>query len=818
MVGASIMRFVVCIGILLNIIAVNASTITPMQSSVSVTSSSSGDLLIINPVNESGISFNEFSSFSISGSSLKIINTSSYDENSDPVSAAKLIIIKSDDIIINSSVELVGPAADILFISTSENGQISCENCDFKRFSRISLVAAQTINNLSESMALVGELQAQPNASINIDNLYAPGVYQLEIMANNFNATGLIDINVKVNEARHPDINGEFSLGAGSIDAYLGDMRWNYDSQSIVNVNPNSLQQNIAANFNGVSQKFSTSGTFNVTGTLNTKVNYLATSVYKGIDRLPAENITLQSFSTQGTSVLAGNQYSDGNLVVRVNAGLQLPAGQSKISTAYQEYAVKWTLTNYRNLFAHNIKIAAYNVINQAEIEVGSRLEIYAEKNVINHFGGKLFGDTIALQSNKGIVRNGSRTPYLNNVGSEYLLQYEKSHLILTDSETSEMGTYYKNGINVSTGNEYTPQADTSAHISGRVVSLKAPGVENINPYWKNVPTSGEVEFTRNRITQVSIIASEKLLIRGKDESYSNFGYFLNSSAILQVTQATGSIGIETVYLINQRYRNLSMIDYVSVEATSTETLFSRAYTYSPPGVILSLGNIWVSAKAGIVNETSFFEVYGDASFFTGDESSSSYPGGIYDWGVTHGGIEKSDVSYGHYHCSMSSESCGVDYYLRTEYTVLDTKYAPSLFLINGDIIDGPKFHSADLNAWQGIQEHATNQVLAQYQPSWWDSTNDQYVTYTDTGHTITKELNNSLVVSDEDKMTVTWDQNQKIDYWVSDEWGFPLYSHSTSEDFSYVGNFSLTEVMIDFYNSLVDTFTDLVNEFKWWN
>ena len=100
----------------------HASTITPLQSTVSVSSSESGDLLLLNPVNASGISFNEFSSFSVSDSPLKVINRSSYDESSNPVSAAKLIIIKADNIFLNSLVELVGPAADILFISTSANG------------------------------------------------------------------------------------------------------------------------------------------------------------------------------------------------------------------------------------------------------------------------------------------------------------------------------------------------------------------------------------------------------------------------------------------------------------------------------------------------------------------------------------------------------------------------------------------------------------------------------------------------------------------------------------------------------------------------
>lgn len=798
----------------------HASTITPLQSTVSVSSSESGDLLLLNPVNASGISFNEFSSFSVSDSPLKVINRSSYDESSNPVSAAKLIIIKADNIILNSLVELVGPAADILFLSTSANGQINCNDCKFKDFSRVSLVAAQASNNLSNTMAAVGEFTAQANSTININNLYAPGVYQLELVANNFNATGVVDINVKVNQAHQPDINGTKTLGAGAIDAYLGDMKWDYDSQSIVNVNPNNAQQNITANFNGVSQKISTSGTLNVTSTLNTKVNYLSASVYKGLDRLPTENITLQSFSNQGESILAGNFHSDGSLIVRANSGLQLLAGQSKISTAYQEYAVTHTLTNNRNLFAHNIKMAAYQIINQAKVEVGSRLDIYAERNVINHFGGKLLGDVVALQSNNGFVRNGSRTPYLYFSNTqEKPLVYGIGHLTLTDSQASQMGTYYHYGLNVSTSNDYPQPADTTAHISARIVSLKARGVENINPYWKDVPSSGEVEFSKSRIAQVSITASEKLLIRAKENTSSTRGYVLNSSAILQVTQNNGSINIETDYVMNQRYRNLTMIDYVSVSAT--DSLFSRAYTYSPPGVIFSLGDVWIAAKAGIVNEASFFEVYGDAAFYTGDESSNYYTGGIFDWGVIHGGIEKSEESFGRFSCSMQSESCGVSYYLETTYTEMDTRYAPSLFLVNGDIIDGPKFNSANINTWQGIQEHAVIQSLTQYEPAWWNSSDEQYLTDTSTGFTVTRIDNHAPVVvstESEDNMIVTWEQDKNIEYWKSDDLGFPLFDYSTDENFSHEVSVSLTETMVAYYHSLVDIFTDLINEFKWWD
>ncbi len=843
----SVFNLLFTLGVLLNFSAASASIITPVQDDVSFTSSAdndfltSGDLLTLHAANSAGISYNEFTTFSVSGSTLKLINIPTFDSDSNRVEAPNLIIIKANNITLNGRIELAGAPADILFISTSNNGQVSCTGCEIAGFSRATLAVATSSNTFDDAMSAVGELQTQASGVVSINNLDAPGIYHLEVLASTFNNSGTIDINVSINDQRQPDLNGDLTLGAGAIDAYLGDMEWNYESQSISGLTPTDTLQEIGANFNGIGIKISTSGQLNVTGSLNTKVDVLSASIYKGEDRLPSENITLQAFNRGSsdenqTTFLSGDLVTNGNIIVKANRNLELVSGGSKISAGYQEYAVTYTLNNYRNLFAHNIKMAAKSILNRATIEVVSKLEMHANSRLINHFGGKLLGDNVVLQSSSGFVRNGSRTPYLNTVLNEYLLDYTTSYLTFTDKDTSKLGTYYKYGIDVSVINDHEKPTDTSAHISARILSVKALGFENINPYWEDVSSDGSVEFTRERLTQVSVLASEKLIIDAKTaRNYK--GYVLNSSSILQVTGASGSIIINTDYVVNQRYRNLTLIDYIqdaelmgvvdesgaepnpAYELEFSKQVFSRAYTYSPPGVMLSLGNVWIAAVAGVINEASFFEVYGDASFFTGN-NTTYYPGGIFDRGIAQGGVAKSESWFFIDNCTSSSEECKWAIYDAEEkYEVSDTRSAPSLFLVNGDILEGPKFSTVTLNAWQGLQEQAAYNVLEEYEPYWYDGKDSTSITNKPTYFIIVKTDSEApQVITDEDRMFVTWEETVSRSVYNLDEKGVGVYQYTNVYPESETLEFSLIDTMIDFYNLLEETFNDLVNEYKWWD
>ncbi len=115
----SVNYLLLTLGVLLNFSSANASTIVPLQEDVSFTSSeanefvTSGDLLTLHAVNAAGISYNEFSTFSVSGPTLKLINIPTFDSDSNRVEAPNLIVIKADNISLNGKIELAGAPADI---------------------------------------------------------------------------------------------------------------------------------------------------------------------------------------------------------------------------------------------------------------------------------------------------------------------------------------------------------------------------------------------------------------------------------------------------------------------------------------------------------------------------------------------------------------------------------------------------------------------------------------------------------------------------------------------------------------------------------
>ncbi|MCY4044209.1 MAG: hypothetical protein OXE99_03930, partial [Cellvibrionales bacterium] len=113
--------------------------------------------------NSSGISVNRFDRFDLD-QDLNIFNLPSQNP-------AKTIIIKSDQIKINGTVEVIGVPANIVFLTTEYIGGISCDSCSFNNISRLSFLLA--------SGEEIKEIDTKDISKLGILNSKASGLLRL---------------------------------------------------------------------------------------------------------------------------------------------------------------------------------------------------------------------------------------------------------------------------------------------------------------------------------------------------------------------------------------------------------------------------------------------------------------------------------------------------------------------------------------------------------------------------------------------------------------------------------------------------------------
>ncbi|WP_298774498.1 hypothetical protein [uncultured Shewanella sp.] len=96
--------------------------------------------------NNSGISLNKFSEFSIFDQTLQLLNLESFSDNnySQP---AKVIILQAADINLFGNIELVGESADLIVFGTNS---ITCTSCKFTGFNRVFLLSGEDNEFLDE--------------------------------------------------------------------------------------------------------------------------------------------------------------------------------------------------------------------------------------------------------------------------------------------------------------------------------------------------------------------------------------------------------------------------------------------------------------------------------------------------------------------------------------------------------------------------------------------------------------------------------------------------------------------------------------------
>lgn len=640
----------------------HASTITPSAGQnddiefFTLTHNEDDDFLKIRPANASGISVNKFDTFSVTADKpLKILNTKNLGEGDELIQPAKLIIIESDSISILGAIEIVGPLVDLLFISTSSDGLISCAECSVENVYRASFAVAEMVNNENQPLFVntdiqsVGRLKSTVNGQVTISGFESGGLLGVEIIANRLDHSGvtLTHLNGFSNGDGEYDLdpNGDKSIGSTVVSAALGDVVWDYNTQNLLEINSGAGSSRFEGSIEAVAVKIWASYPLTVNTAIDTRTDLLSSiryaqwddsiSAYRDTLHIAKENISINTFNKSSDMLtnqtkLLGSLKSNNDISIR-SLGRTVLSSTAIIDAPAVNILSGKEVFNSGDIKGDFLKIAGSDVYNFGKVSA-LQAELYTEKSLFNHFGGHIVANDLSLQSELGVVRNGSRTPYIpapDDVSNILTIGY--SDLILSD--LAKVGTFYKEGVNIDLSDTGLAKPEVlAAKIIANNLYIKAPAFENINPYWVEVQNNilkkenavEDVEFDFSELTSVSIHGLNSIQLDVEK-------YTLNSSANLI---SHGDITINSSNVINERYRVLSTLqEKTSVNPNfkflgDTEGYRSEVKAYSPPGLIASLGDLNVVAEAGFSNKASYVDVYGDANFWASS---------LYFYGVSSG-------------------------------------------------------------------------------------------------------------------------------------------------------------------------------------
>jgi hypothetical protein len=758
---------------------------------VASSTAGSADLVHVRAANGSGISFNSFDAFTISDRPLKLVNVI---RQSDPTleSEARLIVVLADTISIHNEIEIVGPASDILFLSTSSSGGITCSNCAFKNVHRITLASANPKVAFNDAMSAIGTLRSS-NAAVSVNNLFAPGALSLELLANVVSMQGEVSLHQSASKdffgGYSQALNGAFTIGTGSVNVLIGDMDWDYESQFMQKLYPRSENRTIGGTIKALAVKMTSSESVSISSTILTHADMVSTIRYRGQTHVSDEFITLQSLG--GGLTLSGTFESSGNLVFNANGNLTLEK-QLIAASDDQSFIAKDTILNKADISGDRIDMAGGNVINRGRIQSLENTYIFAEKNIANEYGGVIIGEDVNLQAKLGTVRNGSRFPYLTQpADSETVDLFDLDIADLTPTSSTHLGTFYNEGLDVSTNQAREAAPASYAHILGTRVEIKAAAFENINPYWARIDKGAKtVVLNRNHINQVTVSGEESLLIDAKN-------YVLNTSAIIRLNSEAGLLGISTGILTNERYRTLNLLDKVTQSGSTQQstTYVTRAHTYSPAGIIVSMGDLELDASVGFLNNTAYLEVFGDAKFKTGT---------INDIGLAQGGVGETST----FVCTINNrlrfepmEFCRFN----TATTVEVPKELDSMFFVHGYVAgEQAAFASYNYNPLDTYKEMAAENVIQRELISQYGEEGSTLKNGYLKQNTYNYDIQGNV---GDDLQAIEWSHSNE--YLRSDRGGINIGGTLL---------YSLLDELALIYESLAQYFSDLFAEIDWWD
>lgn len=608
-----------------------SAAVIPSDSSISVlhAADSNVDVLNVRAPNASGISINYFSEFSVTDRPLNIVNVASLGSVSAPgqaKNAAEVIVIIADVISLQNEIKVLGPPSEVVFLSTHPSGYINCNSCVFDNFLRVTLATAEPLESLQQVASHVGELSPGFSSSININYLNAPGAVAVDVITQQLTLNGIIETHQRavrdVDGGYQSDHSGNLTIGSGAVNLVLGPITWDYDQRQITSVNAYSGTHTLGGTIRSSAVKISATGDLVVNTFSDTRSNLLSSVDYRGDVYLPQEGVELQTFANNALTV-SGDQRSAGTVSFRATGDLALSSLQTDIEASQVELIAGGTLTTIANLNAREVSLAGDRVINQGDIVADADINIWAHKQLANQYGGLIKAETVRLQSVTQAIRNGSRTPYISQTAeTDYLFNMDD---YVNQLDPTKLGTFYSlEEIDVS-NNSYIMAEDNSAHIVADRIEIQGQAFENINPYYEKVEDQDEVVLQRKFIEQVSVSAESYLGIAATN-------YIVNSSAYMIVSHSSGLFEVNTRVLTNERYRILNELVTLQ-EISSTDISYDigtpgyteETYTefqdsllsYSPPGIIATLGKAKIKTSHSFINNTAYLEVYGDAVFDT---------------------------------------------------------------------------------------------------------------------------------------------------------------------------------------------------------
>ncbi|EDP60230.1 FhaB protein [Vibrio sp. AND4] len=610
-------------------------------------SSSNFDILVPAKA-KNGISYNVFSKFELSRKPLTIVNTDDTSGGIRGTGKADLIVIESNNISLKNQFTILGPSADILFITRSASGKLSCEQCSFDNVGRVTMAAAtpsyapnaKTINS-------VGDLTTVGGGKVSVKGLVSPGLQSLELIAENMDTSGIIDTNLRANNHSESGMiiaeRGSEVVGAGGINMFTGRLKVSYADLAVRAATLSTAWSTIKGKFRAATITIASPNNIAIDADMSTMSDALSTSQHHGKLYAPEEGIFVQSLgkykrsSQQNIHINANARLaSDNHLSLKSSSTIRiLNQGnkQAKVIGGDITLIARNDVHQQGYIIADDVKISANQFINNGVVESAS-IDVQTEKSIYNSFGGKVLGKNVTLYSKSGAVINGSRadkTVYLDDaltIGGEGYEVNKQFGILQSLKELSVI----KTAIGAST---------VSASIFADNINIQAKRIENINPYHlvktNSVNWDAGIRVDGIKANQVAIEAERSLKLRASE-------YVLNSSAIIGLN-SDGEFLVNSPVFSNERYEiSFESYPYRIVEYSSdnnkkdmsnykygTET---KILTYSPPGRVYSFGDFQFSRggtndvkemeNSKLFNKVSYLQIFKDSSFFNSDIKSIS--------------------------------------------------------------------------------------------------------------------------------------------------------------------------------------------------
>lgn len=581
------------------------------------------DKLIVNNPNAYGVSYNRVNSLSLDDKLILI--PTNYLPNSTNTNTVKTIIIHADSVSLSG--ELIFGAkssANIIIINDKANGKISCNNCQFSGFPRITLATAKSSKTLNSSINNVFNLENTTGSLIQINSLSAPDANSVEFHAQSIATSGTIRSTFHAKKIGNDYViaaSGDIGVNAG-FSFFTGPLNVNYDTHELINAKENTTAVNT---FSG---KIHGSGISIVSArpvaiasgtTFTTQSDFMATGHVGEQFFVPTGNIDIVTTSAQS---IYGKVLNQGTLMsdTAINVSSSDFTNTGMISSNTSEFAVKETLKNTGYIEVSNeIELSSRLLDNRRNIN-GSVITIHSKDAFFNHLGGRILGNQVDIETHYLI--NGARQEIVPIISKPSNLSLQTDLIAMAD-----YGIFNSNNMTKPS----TPVTDVSAHITAVELSITAEIIENINPYFKERGVEiwdGKVELDYPKSRRVSITSQNLLNLYASQ-------YIVNSSAILGL-ENNGTFTINTPLFQNERYRVDTQGYIFSRKSQDSKEEKHQAFgkeieahlnAISPIPTLYSFGAFNYSpltptANTAFTNLMGFMQIHGKSNFYNTTFSS----------------------------------------------------------------------------------------------------------------------------------------------------------------------------------------------------